>query len=186
MLSFLALLTGAAALRAGPAGLALRPRSTALRALGDVWYEGKDRPYPNGASGMPPAPPEQVGGMRHKQDLFDMWTRINTEPDLFEVSLARPLGIVFEELGTAAAPRGVQVVEIQPDSNAARLGAVAVGDVLVGVSAVRYVGGEYLGKARPERDMFPAEAMDFDTVVDAISSNEPPDCDDVILWLRRP
>ena len=71
---------------------------------------------------------------------------------------------------------------------------VSVGDVLVGVTAVRYIGGEYLGKARPERDIFPAGQMDFDTVVDAISSNEEPElselkivphASDVILRMRK-
>ena len=70
-------------------------------------------------------------------------------------------------------------------SNAAKDGGVGVGDVLVGVTAVRYIGGDYLGKARPERDIFPADAMDFDTVVDAISSNEEPECKDVILRFRK-
>ena len=62
---------------------------------------------------------------------------------------------------------------------------VAVGDVLVGVTGVRYPGSAYLGAAKPERDIFPAHEMNFDTVVEAISSNEPPECDDVILRLRR-
>ena len=73
-------------------------------------------------------------------------------------------------------------------------GRVRGGDVLVGVTAVRYIGGEYLGKARPERDIFPAGQMDFDTVVDAISSNEEPElselrvvphASDVILRMRK-
>ena len=67
----------------------------------------------------------------------------------------------------------------------AKAGCVAVGDVLVGVTAVRYPGSAYLGAAKPERDIFPAHEMNFDTVVEAISSNEPPECDDVILRLRR-
>lgn len=164
-----------------------RPRSVSLSALqiGDIWYEGKDSVYPKGAKGMPAEPVPTSSGYKHEDELFDMWKRINSEPDLIEVSLARPLGIVFEELGSAAQPKGVQVVEIQPDSNAAAAGTVRVGDVLVGVSAIRFMGGEYLGKARPERNIFPAEAMDFDTVVNAIGSNEPPDCTDVLLWLRR-
>ena len=70
------------------------------------------------------------------------------------------------------------VIEVQEGSNAAKAGRVEVGDVLVGVSAVRFIGGAYLGKPRPERDIFPASAMDFDTVVDAISSNDPPEFTD--------
>ena len=51
-----------------------------------------------------------------------------------------------------------------------------------------------MGKARPERDIFPASQMDFDTVVDAISSNEEPELSelrvvphssDVILRMRK-
>ena len=160
-------------------------RATALRATGDRWYEGKDVKYPRGAAEMPAAPPEETGGGGHEPKLFKFWASIHDEPDVYEVKLARPLGIVFEELGTAQAPRGVKVIEVQPDSNAAAAGTVAVGDVLVGVSAVRYIGGAYLGKARPERDIFPADKMDFDTVVGAISSNEPPECTDVVLRLRR-
>merc|ERR1711924_401055 len=70
-------------------------------------------------------------------------------------------------------------------SNAAEAGCVAVGDVLVGVTGVRYPGSAYLGAAKPERDIFPAHEMNFDQVVEAIGSNEPPECDDVILRLRR-
>ena len=70
-------------------------------------------------------------------------------------------------------------------SNAAEAGCVVVGDVLVGVTGVRYPGSAYLGAAKPERDIFPAHEMNFDQVVEAIGSNEPPECDDVILRLRR-
>ena len=83
------------------------------------------------------------------------------------------------------AQAGVKVIEVSEGSNAAKAGCVVVGDVLVGVTAVRYPGSAYLGAAKPERDIFPAHEMNFDTVVEAISSNEPPECDDVILRLRR-
>ena len=108
------------------------------------------------------------------------------KPAAFEVA-APPgaLGLIFESHG----PRVTALRSWSPLS-----GRVAVGDVLVGVTAVRYIGGEYLGKARPERDIFPAGQMDFDTVVDAISSNEEPELSelrvvphssDVILRMRK-
>ena len=95
---------------------------------------------------MPPSPPAETGGYSHEPQLFEFWADTNYD---YEVALARPLGIVFEEIGTAAQPRGVKVIDV--GGNAAASGKVAVGDVLVGVTAVRYIGGEYLGKARPER-----------------------------------
>ena len=160
-----------------------------LRATGDRWYCGEGVKYPRGAASMPPAPPPETGGYSHEPQLFEFWA--DTDYD-YEVALARPLGIVFEEIGTAAQPRGVKVIDLS--GNAAASGKVSVGDVLVGVTAVRYIGGEYLGKARPERDIFPASQMDFDTVVDAISSNEEPElselkivphASDVILRMRK-
>jgi hypothetical protein len=170
----------------------VRPSATrhcALRATGDRWYCGEGVKYPRGASNMPPAPPPETGGYSHEPQLFDFWADTNYD---YEVALARPLGIVFEEIGTAAQPMGVKVIDV--GGNAAASGKVSVGDVLVGVTAVRYIGGEYLGKARPERDIFPAGQMDFDTVVDAISSNEEPELSelrvvphssDVILRMRK-
>ena len=170
----------------------IRPSATrrsALKATGDRWYCGEAVKYPRGAAGMPPSPPPETGGYSHEPQLFDFWADTNYD---YEVALARPLGIVFEEIGTAAQPRGVKVIEV--GGNAAASGKVSVGDVLVGVTAVRYIGGEYLGKARPERDIFPAGQMDFDTVVDAISSNEEPElselkivphASDVILRMRK-
>ena len=164
-------------------------KGTALRATGDRWYCGEGVKYPRGAANMPPAPPPETGGYSHEPQLFEFWA--DTDYD-YEVALARPLGIVFEEIGTAAQPRGVKVIDV--GGNAAASGKVSIGDVLVGVTAVRYIGGEYLGKARPERDIFPAGQMDFDTVVDAISSNEEPElselkivphASDVILRMRK-
>ena len=164
-------------------------KGSALQATGDRWYCGEGVKYPRGAAGMPPAPPPETGGYSHEPQLFEFWA--DTDYD-YEVALARPLGIVFEEIGTASQPMGVKVIDI--GGNAAASGKVSVGDVLVGVTAVRYIGGEYLGKARPERDIFPASQMDFDTVVDAISSNEEPElselkivphASDVILRMRK-
>ena len=155
-------------------------RHSALKATGDRWYCGEGVKYPRGAAGMPPAPPPETGGYSHEPQLFEFWADTNYD---YEVALARPLGIVFEEIGTASQPRGVKVIDI--GGNAAASGKVAVGDVLVGVTGVRYPGSAYLGAAKPERDIFPAHEMNFDQVVEAIGSNEPPECDDVILRLRR-
>ena len=164
-------------------------KGSGLKATGDRWYCGEAVKYPRGAAYMPPSPPPETGGYSHEPQLFDFWADTNYD---YEVALARPLGIVFEEIGTAAQPRGVKVIDV--GGNAAASGKVSVGDVLVGVTAVRYIGGEYLGKARPERDIFPAGQMDFDTVVDAISSNEEPElselkivphASDVILRMRK-
>ena len=166
----IALLSAAAVEAFVPASVA--SRSARLQATGDRWYCGEGVKSPRGASGMPAKPPEEAGGGGHNDDLFNFWADTNYD---YEVALERPLGIVFEELGTASSPRGVKVVEVAAGSNAAASGKVSVGDVLVGLTAVRYMGGEYLGKARPERDIFPAGQMDFDTVVDAIGSNEAPE-----------
>mmetsp|Transcript_6181 Transcript_6181/g.19502 ORF Transcript_6181/g.19502 Transcript_6181/m.19502 type:complete len:191 (+) Transcript_6181:212-784(+) len=168
-----------------PAPLSTTTRPTRPSATGDRWYEGRDVKYPRGAANMPAGPPPETGGYGHEPELFAFWKSIASQPDVYEVKVGRPLGIVFEEIGTAARPQGVKVIEVQAGSNAAAVGGISVGDVLVGVSAVRYIGGEYLGKARPERDIFPADKMDFDTVVGAISSNEEPECDGVVLRLRK-
>mmetsp|Transcript_3546 Transcript_3546/g.10985 ORF Transcript_3546/g.10985 Transcript_3546/m.10985 type:complete len:192 (+) Transcript_3546:95-670(+) len=170
----------------GPLAPAIRASDLVPKKLGERWYTGFEAAYPNGAQDMPAAAPEGKGGLPgHDVELFEFWKAIHDQEDVYEVSLERPLGIVFEELGTPSKPAGVTVIEVQEGSNAAKAGRVEVGDVLVGVSAVRFIGGAYLGKPRPERDIFPASAMDFDTVVDAISSNDPPECQDVVLRLRR-
>ena len=78
-------------------------KGSALKATGDRWYCGEGVKYPRGAAGMPPSPPPETGGYSHEQQLFDFWADTNYD---YEVALARPLGIVFEEIGTAAQPRG--------------------------------------------------------------------------------
>ena len=104
------------------------------------------------------------GGYSREPQLFEFWADTNYD---YEVALARPLGIVFEEIGTAAQPQGVKVIDV--GGNAAASGKVSVGDVLVGVTAVRYIGGEYLGKRDRNRTSSPRGRW-VDTVVDAISS----------------
>ena len=96
-----------------------------------------------------------------------------------EVALQKPCGIVFEELDPNFA-RGVKVLELVEGGNAAASGAVQAEDLLVGVSAVRFVGAKF------ERNMYDATKMDFDTVVDAIGSNEEKwNCNEVFLQFKR-
>jgi hypothetical protein len=95
-----------------------------------------------------------------------------------EVALRRPLGIVFEEID---AGRGLYVREVVEGGNAQRDGAARVGDVLVGMTAVKVVG------AKHERRMIPARKFDFDTMAGAVSSNDPRwGCGDVVMLLERP
>mmetsp|Transcript_12905 Transcript_12905/g.42064 ORF Transcript_12905/g.42064 Transcript_12905/m.42064 type:complete len:336 (-) Transcript_12905:88-1095(-) len=128
----LLVVTGASALRAGRTQ-SIRAGS-ALKATGDRWYEGQAVKYPRGAADMPASPPEETGGGGHDPKLFAFWKK--TDAFDYEVSLARPLGIVFEELGPPNRPQGVKVIEVQPESNAAKDGGVGVGDVLVGAGDV--------------------------------------------------
>ncbi|GKZ00806.1 hypothetical protein MPSEU_001032300 [Mayamaea pseudoterrestris] len=97
---------------------------------------------------------------------------------LYEVALSKPLGIVFEEI---SAGRGLFVKELVEGGNAARTAKVQVGDVLVGITAVKIVGAKY------ERRMIPSRTFDFDTMVGAVGSNDPKfQCNNVILMLERP
>ena len=102
-------------------------------------------------------------------------------PDnVFEVTLKRPLGIQFEEDGPIIGKNGVSVIGVVDGGNAAKDGTVQAGDKLVGVTAVQFIGSKW------ERKMFDARKWDFDTVVDAIGSNEEKfDIYDVVLQLER-
>jgi hypothetical protein len=96
----------------------------------------------------------------------------------YEVALKKPLGINFEE--NAYPKLGVTVIGLVPDGNAERSGTIAVGDYLVGVTAIKFNGAKW------ERQMFNCKKWDFDTVVDAIMSNEEKFyCEDVILQFER-
>jgi len=121
-----------------------------------------------------------------------------TEPlpeNVYEVLIQRPLGICFEEDGPIIGMSGVSVTEVVPGSNAAEgtevlknvggknaaaPGKVEVGDKLIGVTAIRFVGAKW------ERELFDCRKWSFDTVVDAISSNNEKFISDfVILQLER-
>jgi hypothetical protein len=122
---------------------------------------------------------------------FDDWMKPFPEQDrqsypeifelpqgVYEVTLARPLGIVFEEIDVG---RGLYVQDLVEDGNAKLSGQVQVADVLVGMTATKIVGAKY------ERRMIPARKFDFDTMAGAVASNDFRwGCDNVILMLERP
>lgn len=94
------------------------------------------------------------------------------------MGLAKPLGIVFEEIEIG---KGVFVKDLVPGGSAESQGVIQPGDVLVGITAIKIVGAKW------ERRLIPARNFDFDTVVGAIESNEPKwDCYNVILMFERP
>jgi hypothetical protein len=102
----------------------------------------------------------------------------NLPKGVYEASLTRPLGIVFEEIELG---KGVYVQDLVEGGIAERMGKIQVGDVLVGMSAVKIVGAKW------ERRLIPARKFDFDTAVGAISSNDQRwGCDDVICMFERP
>eukprot|EP00980_Cylindrotheca_fusiformis_P008211 scaffold1736_cov127-Cylindrotheca_fusiformis.AAC.25 len=97
---------------------------------------------------------------------------------VYEVSLTKPLGIIFEEIEVG---KGVFVQDLVEGGLAERQGKIKKGDVLVAITAVKIVGAKW------ERRLIPAKSFDFDTVVGAIGSNEAKwGCNDVILMLERP
>jgi len=94
------------------------------------------------------------------------------------VGLAKPLGIIFEEI---EAGKGVFVQDLVEGGSAESQGVIQPGDVLVGMTATKIVGAKY------ERRLIPARKFDFDTVVGAIESNDPKwDCYNVIMMFERP
>lgn len=102
----------------------------------------------------------------------------NLPKGLYEVDLDKPLGIVFEEIDIG---KGLYVQDMVEGGNAERSGKVMVGDILVGITAVKIVGAKY------ERRMIPCRKFDFDTMVGAVESNDAKwGCDGVILMLERP
>lgn len=102
----------------------------------------------------------------------------NLPAGVYEVTLPKPLGIVFEEI---EAGRGLYVQDLVEDGYAALSGQIKPGDVLVGMTAVKIVGAKY------ERRMIPARKFDFDTMVGAVTSNDPKwGCNEVVLMFERP
>lgn len=102
----------------------------------------------------------------------------NLPAGVYEVALNKPLGIVFEEIEIG---KGVVVTDLVEGGNAERQGIVQKGDILVAITAIKVVGAKW------ERRLIPARNFDFDTVVGAISSNDPKwGCNNVILLFERP
>mmetsp|Transcript_2726 Transcript_2726/g.5086 ORF Transcript_2726/g.5086 Transcript_2726/m.5086 type:complete len:253 (-) Transcript_2726:181-939(-) len=131
--------------------------------------KGPFRFYKNFDSWMSPFP---------QQDR-DMYPEIFTFPKgVYEISMVKPLGIIFEEIQVG---KGVYVVDLVEGGNAERMGTIQRGDVLVGITAVKVIGAKW------ERRLIPAKDLSFDTVVGAIGSNDEKwSCEDVVLWFMRP
>jgi hypothetical protein len=102
----------------------------------------------------------------------------NIPKGVYEVSMRKPLGIVFEEI---EAGEGVYIQDLVEGGLADRQGKLQIGDILVGCTAIKVVGAKW------ERRLIPARRFDFDTTVGAIGSNEGKwGCDDVVLMFERP
>eukprot|EP00549_Striatella_unipunctata_P013340 CAMPEP_0118705270 /NCGR_PEP_ID=MMETSP0800-20121206/19774_1 /TAXON_ID=210618 ORGANISM="Striatella unipunctata, Strain CCMP2910" /NCGR_SAMPLE_ID=MMETSP0800 /ASSEMBLY_ACC=CAM_ASM_000638 /LENGTH=222 /DNA_ID=CAMNT_0006607405 /DNA_START=23 /DNA_END=691 /DNA_ORIENTATION=+ len=131
--------------------------------------KGPFRFYRDFEDWMKPFPPEDR----------DAYPEVFNLPEhTYEVSLNKPLGIVFEELDSG---RGVVVIDLVEGGNAAMQGMVKVGDRLTAMTAVKIIGAKW------ERRLIPALDFDFDTVVGAIGSNDPKwGCEDCVLQLARP
>ncbi|KAL7564177.1 hypothetical protein ACA910_021151 [Epithemia clementina (nom. ined.)] len=113
-----------------------------------------------------------------KEDRAEFPEVFNLPKGVYEVGLRKPLGVVFEEIDYG---KGLYVKELVEDGNAALDGRIQPNDVLVGITAVKIVGAKY------ERRLIPCRNFDFDTMVGAVSSNEPKwGCNDVVLLLERP
>mmetsp|Transcript_27216 Transcript_27216/g.78484 ORF Transcript_27216/g.78484 Transcript_27216/m.78484 type:complete len:225 (+) Transcript_27216:78-752(+) len=137
---------------------------------GNSYGKGEFRFYKNFDEWMKPFPAED-------RELYPDMFRI---PDgVYEVRMAKPLGIVFEEF--EAGGGGVFVAGLVEGGNAEARGIVQPGDKLIGVTAIKVIGAKW------ERRLLPCGTWDFDTVVGAIGSNDVKwGCDDVVLQFERP
>ena len=97
---------------------------------------------------------------------------------VYEVKLAKPCGILFEEIEPN---RGVYIQDLVEGGNAERQGILKPDDILIGVTAIQIAGAKW------ERRLIPARKFGFDLVVGAIGSNEEKwGCNNVILMVERP
>lgn len=136
---------------------------------GNSFGKGQFKFYKSQSSWMSPFPDEDRALY---PELFSL------PKGVYEVSMLKPLGIVFEEVEIG---RGVFVLDLVEGGNADRMGAIQIDDILIGVTAIKVVGAKW------ERRMIPAKDLSFDTIVDAIGSNSPQwGCDDVVLQFMRP
>mmetsp|Transcript_47734 Transcript_47734/g.101439 ORF Transcript_47734/g.101439 Transcript_47734/m.101439 type:complete len:212 (+) Transcript_47734:127-762(+) len=149
--------------------------SSALHAENGIWNtagsfgKGKFRFYEGFESYMEPFPDED-------RQLYPEMFKL--PEGVYEVKLAKPCGILFEEIEPN---RGVYIQDLVDGGNAARQGVLQNGDVLVGMTAVQISGAKW------ERRLIPARKFGFDLVVSAIGSNEEKwGCNNVILMVERP
>eukprot|EP01082_Thalassiosira_pseudonana_P015917 g14233.t1 g14233 contig9:1440461-1441174(-) len=150
-------------------------RGEGLEAVNGIWNTGNDfgkgkfRFFDGFDSYMKPFPDED-------RELYPSMFQL--PKGVYEVPLAKPCGIIFEEI---EANRGVYIADLVENGNAERQGILKKGDVLVGVTAIRVAGAKW------ERRLLPARKFGFDLVVNAIGSNEDKwGCNNVILMVERP
>ena len=74
----------------------------------------------------------------------------NMPKGVFEVSMTKPLGIIFEEI---EAGEGVFVQDLVEGGLAEIQGQIQPGDVLIGVTAVKVVGGKSKNSFKYERSI---------------------------------
>lgn len=136
---------------------------------GNSFGKGQFRFYENFRKWIEPFP------MEDREQLPEIF---NFPKGVYEVVMTKPLGIIFEEIEVG---KGVYVNDLVEGGMAETMGKVEIGDVLTGVTAVKVVGAKW------ERRLIPSLDLGFDTVVDAIGSNEIKwGCEDVVLQFYRP
>jgi len=136
---------------------------------GGAYGKGDFKFYKNFQDWMSPFPDED-------RELYPELFRL--PKGVYEIVLPKPLGIVFEEVELG---RGVYVYDLVEGGVAERQGFIEKGDILIGITAIKVVGAKY------ERRLIPAKDLNFETVVNAIGSNEAKwGCDNVVLQFERP
>lgn len=73
------------------------------------------------------------------EDKADFPEVFNLPKGVYEVSMTKPLGIVFEEIEIGS---GVFVQDLVEDGLAAIQGKIQPDDILIGVTAIKVVGGK--------------------------------------------
>jgi len=136
---------------------------------GNSYGKGQFRFYKSFDSWMSPFPEED------REDFPELF---KIPKGVYECSMVKPLGIMFEEIEIG---KGVYVQDLVEGGNAESMGAIQPGDILLAVTAIKVVGAKW------ERRLIPAKDLSFDTVVGAIGSNEVKwGCEDVVLQFLRP
>jgi|AntRauTorckE5430_2_1112549.scaffolds.fasta_scaffold03771_5 hypothetical protein len=136
---------------------------------GNSYGKGQFRFYKSFDSWMSPFPEED-------REAFPELFKI--PKGVYEFSMLKPLGIIFEEIQIG---KGVVVQDLVEGGNAESMGVLQPGDILLAVTAIKVVGAKW------ERRLIPAKDLSFDTVVGAIGSNEQKwGCEDVVLQFLRP